>query len=94
MRIRIDGTRAEIVDALFRLRLHFTVYAVSRAYPDRARPHHWRVYLTTRARKEVTMPDDLTVIRYRCCTCGGTGLHSEGDRCTDCDGTGIDNHGA
>ena len=39
MRIRIDGTRAEIIDALFHLRLHFTVYAVSRAYPDRARPH-------------------------------------------------------
>jgi len=40
------------------------------------------------------MPDDLPVIRYLCCTCGGTGLHSEGDRCADCDGTGIDNHGA
>ncbi|GGO77975.1 hypothetical protein [Nonomuraea cavernae] len=51
MRIRIDGTRAEIVDALFRLRLHFTVYAVSRAYPDRAHPHHWRIYLTTRPRE-------------------------------------------
>ncbi len=50
MRIRIDGTRAEIVDALFRLRLHFTVIGVSGAYPDRARPHHWRVYLTTTAR--------------------------------------------
>ncbi|MGP4101800.1 hypothetical protein [Nonomuraea sp. KM90] len=47
MRIRIDGTRAEIIDALFRLRLHFTVIGVSRAYPDRTRPHHWRVYLTT-----------------------------------------------
>ncbi|MEV5552399.1 hypothetical protein AB0L44_01980 [Nonomuraea wenchangensis] len=47
MRIRIDGTRAEIVDALFRLRLHFIVIGVSRAYPDRARPHHWCVYLTT-----------------------------------------------
>ncbi|MEO3790394.1 hypothetical protein ABGB14_09280 [Nonomuraea sp. B10E15] len=50
MRIRIDGTRAEIVDALFRLRLHFTVIGVSRAYPDRAHPHHWRVYFTTTAR--------------------------------------------
>ncbi|MFI7455615.1 hypothetical protein ACIBQX_49715 [Nonomuraea sp. NPDC049714] len=40
------------------------------------------------------MPDDLPVIHYRCCSCGGTGLHSEGDRCADCDGTGIDNHGA
>ncbi|MEU4571448.1 DUF3970 family protein [Nonomuraea sp. NPDC023979] len=51
MRVRIDGTRAEIVDALFRLRLHFTVYAVSRAYPDRTHPHHWRIYLTTRTRE-------------------------------------------
>ncbi|MGW2152263.1 hypothetical protein [Nonomuraea sp. NPDC001699] len=47
MRIRIDGTRAEIVDALFRLRLHFTVIGVSRAYPNRTHPHHWRIYLTT-----------------------------------------------
>ncbi|MDX3101609.1 DUF3970 family protein [Nonomuraea angiospora] len=51
MRIRIDGTRAEIVDALIRLRLHFTVCGVSRAYHDRAHPHHWRVYLTTRPRE-------------------------------------------
>ncbi|GAA3695399.1 hypothetical protein GCM10022224_071330 [Nonomuraea antimicrobica] len=51
MRIRIDGTRAEIVDALFRLRLHFTVCGVSRAYPDRAHPRQWRVYLTTRPRE-------------------------------------------
>ena len=57
MRIRIDGTRAEIIDALFRLRLHFTVYAVSRAYPDRGKPHHWRVYLTTGPR-ERTWPLD------------------------------------
>ncbi|MEV4104159.1 hypothetical protein AB0J42_28255 [Nonomuraea sp. NPDC049649] len=47
MRIRIEGTRAEIIDALFRLRQHFTLYAVSRLYPDRAHPHHWRIYLTT-----------------------------------------------
>ncbi|GAA4511641.1 hypothetical protein [Nonomuraea ferruginea] len=40
------------------------------------------------------MTDDPLVIRYRCCTCGGTGLTGEGDRCGDCDGTGIDNHGA
>ncbi|WP_261808931.1 hypothetical protein [Nonomuraea sp. C10] len=40
------------------------------------------------------MTDEPPVIRYRCCTCGGTGLTSEGDRCADCDGTGIDNHGA
>ncbi|MFI6325503.1 DUF3970 family protein [Nonomuraea sp. NPDC050556] len=47
MRIRLDGTRAEIVDALFRLRLNFTVSDVSRVYPDRARPRHWRIYVNT-----------------------------------------------
>ncbi|MEV4066287.1 DUF3970 family protein [Nonomuraea dietziae] len=51
MRIRLDGTRAEIVDALFHLRLNFTVAGVSRAYPDRARPQHWRVYLNTTPRE-------------------------------------------
>ncbi|WP_264295014.1 hypothetical protein [Microbispora sitophila] len=38
--------------------------------------------------------EDLPVIRYRCCTCGGTGLDSPGNTCADCDGAGIDNHGA
>ncbi|MGV9379999.1 DUF3970 family protein [Nonomuraea sp. NPDC003707] len=47
MRIRLDGTRPELVDALFRLRQTFTVSNVSRAYPDRARPHHWRIFITT-----------------------------------------------
>ncbi|MER7506212.1 hypothetical protein AB0L05_35675 [Nonomuraea pusilla] len=51
MRIRIEGTRAEIIDALFRLRLHFAIRAVSRVYPGRTRPQHWRVYLTTRPRE-------------------------------------------
>ncbi len=32
--------------------------------------------------------------RYRCCTCNGAGLDSEGEACADCHGTGIDNHGA
>ncbi|GAA5073530.1 hypothetical protein HNP84_008521 [Thermocatellispora tengchongensis] len=50
MRIRLDGTRAEIVDALYRLRLAFTVSDVSRVYPDRAKPRHWRIYLTTEPR--------------------------------------------
>jgi DnaJ-class molecular chaperone len=40
------------------------------------------------------MPEEPPVIRYRCCTCGGTGLHSEGHQCADCHGTGTDNHGA
>ncbi|MGW4644515.1 hypothetical protein ACWEN6_38765 [Sphaerisporangium sp. NPDC004334] len=38
--------------------------------------------------------DDLIVIRYRCATCGGTGVDSMADTCRDCDGTGADNHGA
>ncbi|MCK2213331.1 hypothetical protein MF672_005920 [Actinomadura sp. ATCC 31491] len=51
MRIRLDGTRAEVIDALFRLRLHFIVTDVSRLYPDRGRPSHWRIYLTTTPRE-------------------------------------------
>lgn len=51
MRIRLDGTRAEIVDALSRLRLNFTVSDVSRVYPDRARPRHWRIYVNTLPRE-------------------------------------------
>ncbi len=51
MRIRLDGTRAEIADALFRFRQIFTVSGISRAYPDRARPHHWRVFVTTTPRE-------------------------------------------
>ncbi|MGI5286566.1 hypothetical protein ACQEVF_24955 [Nonomuraea polychroma] len=51
MRIRLDGTRAEVIDALFRLRLNFTVTDVSRLYPDRAKPSHWRIYLTTTPRQ-------------------------------------------
>ncbi|WP_433351565.1 DUF3970 family protein [Microtetraspora malaysiensis] len=51
MRIRLDGTRAEIADALFRLRQTFTVSGVSRAYLYRTRPHHWRVFVTTTPRE-------------------------------------------
>ncbi|WP_165970157.1 hypothetical protein [Nonomuraea terrae] len=51
MRIRLDGTRAEVIDALLRLRLNFTVVGVSRLYPDRARPYQWRIYLTTTPRQ-------------------------------------------
>jgi DnaJ-class molecular chaperone len=40
------------------------------------------------------MDDEFTVIRYRCATCGGTGVDSLGATCADCDGTGADNHGA
>ncbi|GII67366.1 hypothetical protein Skr01_74510 [Sphaerisporangium krabiense] len=37
---------------------------------------------------------EVIVIRYRCCTCNGTGLDSLGATCADCFGTGIDDHGA
>ncbi|GAA3181800.1 hypothetical protein [Nonomuraea roseoviolacea] len=37
---------------------------------------------------------ELTITRYRCCTCNGTGLDDDRNRCLDCDGIGIDNHGA
>lgn len=40
------------------------------------------------------MDEELTAIRYRCATCGGTGIDSLADTCADCDGTGADDHGA
>ncbi|MBB5626849.1 hypothetical protein ABZT47_21265 [Sphaerisporangium sp. NPDC005289] len=40
------------------------------------------------------MTEPLPVVRYRCATCGGTGVDSMADTCRDCDGTGADNHGA
>ncbi|GII67352.1 hypothetical protein Skr01_74370 [Sphaerisporangium krabiense] len=43
---------------------------------------------------ERTMTEPLPVVRYRCATCGGTGVDSMADTCRDCDGTGADNHGA
>lgn len=51
MRIRLEGTRTEVIDALLHLRLHFTVIAASRLYPARAEPCYWRIYLTTTPRE-------------------------------------------
>ncbi|GAA2846668.1 hypothetical protein GCM10010517_03420 [Streptosporangium fragile] len=45
MRIRLDGTHAEITYSMFRLREIFTVTSVSRAFPDRARPRTYRVFV-------------------------------------------------
>lgn len=45
MKIRLDGTHAEITYSMFRLREIFTVTSVSRAYPDRARPRQYRVFV-------------------------------------------------
>ncbi|GGK62770.1 hypothetical protein Ppa06_20930 [Planomonospora parontospora subsp. parontospora] len=45
MRIRLDGTHAEITYSMFRLREIFTVTSVSRAHPDRTRPRNYRVFV-------------------------------------------------
>ncbi|WP_219460022.1 hypothetical protein [Nonomuraea rhizosphaerae] len=45
MRIRLEGNRAEITLGLIHLREVFTVTAVSRAFPDRAHPRRYRVYV-------------------------------------------------
>ncbi|GAA4092288.1 hypothetical protein [Nonomuraea soli] len=45
MKIRLDGTHAEITYGMFRIREIFTVTSVSRAYPDRSRPRHYRVFV-------------------------------------------------
>ncbi|WP_162795898.1 hypothetical protein [Nonomuraea lactucae] len=51
MRIRLEGNRAEIALGMIHLRELFTVTAMSRAYPDRARPRNYRVYVTIIPRK-------------------------------------------
>jgi hypothetical protein len=45
MRIRVEGTRAEIALGLNHLRRVFMVTAMSRAYPHRAHPRKYRVYV-------------------------------------------------
>lgn len=52
MRIRLEGNRAELTLGLTHLREVFTVTAMSRAYPDRARPRSYRVYVRITPRKE------------------------------------------
>nr|WP_176573394.1 hypothetical protein [Nonomuraea pusilla] len=51
MRIRLEGNRAELTLGMIHLREVFTVTSVSRAYPDRARPHTYRLYVTILPRK-------------------------------------------
>lgn len=58
--------------------------------------------LSSRPQRRIALPDSRLkginpmIVRYRCCTCGGTGLvnDDQGDAaiCRDCDGTGIDTH--
>ncbi|MER7362871.1 hypothetical protein ACI2LC_26415 [Nonomuraea wenchangensis] len=45
MRIRLEGNRAEITLGLIHLREVFTVTAMSRAFPNRAHPRKYRVYV-------------------------------------------------
>ena len=45
MKIRLDGTHAEITYSLFRIREIFTVTSMSKAYADRARARQYRVYV-------------------------------------------------
>jgi hypothetical protein len=52
MRIRLEGNRAEITLGLINLREVFNVTAMSRAYPDRAHPRKYRVYVRIIPRKD------------------------------------------
>jgi hypothetical protein len=45
MRIRLEGTRAEITYSMIRLREVFTVTSVSRAYPARTNPRCYRLFI-------------------------------------------------
>ncbi|WP_187414998.1 hypothetical protein [Nonomuraea sp. PA05] len=45
MRIRLEGNRAELTLGLIHLRQNFTVTSMSRAFPARNRPRHYRIYL-------------------------------------------------
>jgi hypothetical protein len=88
MRIRLDGTPAEIVDGMTRLRTSFRVRSVSRLRPAR-HTRRYRVYV------DIATPAD-SHDRYRAvpprrdrCLCGGTGIDSHGDTCPTCDGLGF-----
>ncbi|MET8047782.1 MULTISPECIES: hypothetical protein [unclassified Streptosporangium] len=47
MRIRIDGTYAEIVHAANKIRTILPIGSVSQILPLHERPHTWRVFLDT-----------------------------------------------
>lgn len=51
MRVRFEGNRAEIALGMLQLREVFDVTSMSRAYPDRARPRSYRMYVTITPRK-------------------------------------------
>jgi hypothetical protein len=52
MRIRLEGNRAELTLGMIHLRQLFTVTSMSRAFPNRSRPQHYRLYLTITPRKD------------------------------------------
>ncbi|MGA4993831.1 hypothetical protein [Nonomuraea bangladeshensis] len=52
MRIRLEGSRAELALGMIHIRQLFTVTAMSRAYPARHRSRHYRLYLTISPRKD------------------------------------------
>jgi hypothetical protein len=52
MRLRLEGNRAELTLGMIQLRQLFTVTSMSRAFPARNRPRHYRLYLTIIPRKD------------------------------------------
>jgi hypothetical protein len=52
MRIRLEGNRAELALGMIHLRQHFAVTSMSRAFPARNRPRHYRLYITLTPRKD------------------------------------------
>ncbi|MEW9554076.1 hypothetical protein [Nonomuraea sp. NPDC050783] len=51
MRIRLEGNRAEITLGMIHLRRLFTITSMSRAFPDRHHPRHYRIYLKITPRR-------------------------------------------
>jgi hypothetical protein len=52
MRIRIDGTYAELVHAANTIRKVLPIGSVSPIFPLHERPHTWRVFLNTAPRRD------------------------------------------
>jgi hypothetical protein len=92
MRIRLDGTPAEIADGMTRLCTSFLVRSVSRLHPAR-HTRRYRVYvdITTPAAPDDSRADPYPAVAARRdrCLCGGTGIDSHGDTCPTCDGLGF-----
>ncbi|GIH75134.1 hypothetical protein [Planobispora longispora] len=52
MKIRIDGTRAEVVHAVNKIRRILPIGSVSPVRPLPHRPYTWRVYLDTAPKRD------------------------------------------